>query len=73
VRRTKRCYPRRKRDLLGINEILRRANPDDERINIPANPNHYWRYRMHFTLEELLKEDAFNEEVKGYVAASGRR
>ncbi len=59
-------------DLLGINEILRRASPDEERINIPANPNHYWRYRMHFTLEELLKEDAFNEEVKGYVVASGR-
>ncbi len=59
-------------DLMGINERLRRQNPDDERINIPANPNHYWRYRMHLTLEELLKEDAFNEEVKGYVSASGR-
>ncbi len=59
-------------DLLGINETLRRANPDDERINIPANPNHYWRYRMHFTLEELLKEESFNEEVRGYVMASGR-
>ena len=59
-------------DLLGINETLRRTNPDDERINIPANPNHYWRYRMHFTLEDLLKEAAFNEEVKGYVMASGR-
>ncbi|WP_462219562.1 4-alpha-glucanotransferase [Ferruginibacter sp.] len=59
-------------DMLGISEILRRANPDDERINIPGNPNHYWRYRMHFTLEDLLKEDAFNEEVRSYVAASGR-
>jgi 4-alpha-glucanotransferase len=59
-------------DWLGINEKIRRENPDEERINIPANPNHYWRYRMHFTLEELLKADEFNEEVKHYVAASGR-
>jgi 4-alpha-glucanotransferase len=59
-------------DWLGINEKLRRLNPDEERINIPANPNHYWRYRMHITLEELLKEEEFNEEVRGYIAASGR-
>ncbi|MGC4099813.1 4-alpha-glucanotransferase [Ferruginibacter sp.] len=59
-------------DLLGIDEKLRRENPDEERINIPANPEHYWRYRMHLTLEDLLKEDGFNDEVKGYVNGSGR-
>ncbi|GAB2815479.1 4-alpha-glucanotransferase [Ferruginibacter profundus] len=59
-------------DWLGISEKLRRQNPDDERINIPANPDHYWRYRMHINLEDLLKEDEFNEEVKGYVTSSGR-
>ncbi len=59
-------------DLMGINERLRRENPDDERINIPANPNHYWKYRMHLTLEDLLKEEEFNEEVKNYVSASAR-
>jgi 4-alpha-glucanotransferase len=59
-------------DMMGINEKLRRQNPEEERINIPANPNHYWKYRMHLTLEELLKEEEFNEEVKGYVSGSGR-
>ncbi|HET9056022.1 MAG TPA: 4-alpha-glucanotransferase [Chitinophagaceae bacterium] len=59
-------------DLLGINELLRRENPNDERINIPANPKHYWRYRMHLTLEQLLKERDFNEELRSYVEASGR-
>jgi 4-alpha-glucanotransferase len=59
-------------DLMGINEKLRRPNPEEERINIPANPNHYWKYRMHLTLEDLLKEEEFNEEVKGYVSGSGR-
>ncbi|MFN8251731.1 MAG: 4-alpha-glucanotransferase [Ferruginibacter sp.] len=59
-------------DWMGCDEKIRRADPNEERINIPANPNHYWRYRMHITLEELLKEDAFNSAVKGYVEASGR-
>jgi 4-alpha-glucanotransferase len=59
-------------DLLGINQILRREDPDEERINIPANPNHYWKYRMQHTLEDLLNEEAFNEEMKEYVLGSGR-
>ena len=59
-------------DILGINEVLRRENPNDERINIPADPKHYWRYRMHMSLESLLQEVNFNEELKSYVVASGR-
>jgi 4-alpha-glucanotransferase len=59
-------------DMLGMSDTLRRANPNEERINQPANPKHYWRYRMHISLEDLLKETAFNEELGGYVAASGR-
>jgi 4-alpha-glucanotransferase len=59
-------------DLFGINEQIRRNNPDDERINVPANPRHYWRYRMHIKLEELMKLDEFNEELRGYLYASGR-
>jgi 4-alpha-glucanotransferase len=59
-------------DLLGMDEQIRRSNPQEERINIPANPKHYWQYRMHIGLEELLAADAYNEELKGYVAASGR-
>ena len=59
-------------DILGMNEKLRRENPHEERINIPANPKHYWKYRMHLTLEDLLKQKDFNEELKGYVVHSGR-
>lgn len=59
-------------DLLGMSDKLRRENPNDERINVPANPKHYWQYRMHITLEDLLKQDDFNEELKGYVVNSGR-
>ena len=59
-------------DLLGMSEKLRRENPHDERINQPANPNHFWNYRMHLTLEQLLKEDEFNKELKDYIRNSGR-
>ena len=59
-------------ELLGMDQKLRRENPQDERINVPANPKHYWRYRMHFTLEQLSKEDTFNNELKGMIAVSGR-
>jgi 4-alpha-glucanotransferase len=59
-------------DILGSSEKLRRNNPNQERINIPANPKHYWKYRMHLTLEDLVKEKGFNEDFKKDVVASGR-
>jgi len=59
-------------DILGMSEKLRREDPNEERINVPAIPKYYWRYRMHLTLEELLKQNEFNEELKGYVVHSGR-
>jgi 4-alpha-glucanotransferase len=59
-------------DLLGMDGQIRRATPADERINVPANPKNYWRYRMHMTLESLLKADAFNNELKQLLAQHGR-
>ncbi|MBN8667815.1 MAG: 4-alpha-glucanotransferase [Chitinophagales bacterium] len=59
-------------DILGMNELIRRENPHEERINIPANPKHYWRYRMHLTLEDLIKEKDFNRELADYIHHSGR-
>ncbi|MBC7586814.1 MAG: 4-alpha-glucanotransferase, partial [Chitinophagaceae bacterium] len=59
-------------DLLGSDEKIRRNDPADERINIPANPKHYWRYRMHMNLEALLQAEDFNEELKKSVEQSGR-
>jgi 4-alpha-glucanotransferase len=55
-----------------MSETFRRENPHDERINVPADAHHYWRYRMHISLEELIAEKEFNEEFKGYVSSSGR-
>ncbi|MBU3743801.1 MAG: hypothetical protein FGM61_04535, partial [Sediminibacterium sp.] len=59
-------------DLLGIDALLRRTHPEEERINIPADPNHYWNYRMHITLESLLEAIGFNDEVRYLIKASGR-
>jgi len=59
-------------DLLGMSAELRRENPHEERINIPADPAHYWRYRMHMTLEQLLKEKEFTQQIKELVQKSGR-
>jgi 4-alpha-glucanotransferase len=59
-------------DILGMSETLRRTDPAEERINNPANPEHYWRYRMHITLEELLKEKEFTGELRDYIVNSNR-
>jgi len=59
-------------DILGMSENLRRENPHEERINNPAFDKHYWRYRMHISLEDLIDQKDFNEELKGYVVHSGR-
>jgi len=59
-------------DLMAMDGKLRRANPADERINVPANPQHYWQYRMHLSMEELLEAESFNGRVKQLVRESGR-
>ncbi|HEV7331119.1 MAG TPA: 4-alpha-glucanotransferase [Flavisolibacter sp.] len=59
-------------DILGMSGSLRRENPADERINLPANPQYYWNYRMHIPLEQLIGETDFNNEFKDYITNSGR-
>jgi len=59
-------------DLLGMDEQLRRNNPEEERINVPANPKNYWRYRMHLSLEQLIEATAFNNELKATIPQHGR-
>jgi 4-alpha-glucanotransferase len=59
-------------DLMGMDEQLRRPDIDAERINVPANPKHYWRYRMHVTLDQLMKADGFNHELKTCLEQAGR-
>lgn len=59
-------------DWLSIDGSLRREKPDDERINVPANSRHYWRYRMHLSVEELASHTEFGQYVKDKIKSSGR-
>lgn len=69
-------------DWLSINETLRHPDAQSERINIPANPRHYWRWRMHRYLDDFLTEESvsheseyerFNLHIRQLVAAYGRK
>ncbi len=60
-------------DWLSMDEDIRYADVEAERINVPANPRHYWRYRMHLTLEELMQREKFNNQMREMIDASGRK
>ena len=60
-------------DWLSIDETWRLPDPNAERINIPANPRHYWRYRMHLTIEQLLAANDLNSEISTLIIQSGRK
>ena len=59
-------------DYLSVDGNIRLADPEGERINVPANPKHYWRYRMHLTLENLLGQNEFNDKLRHLISGSGR-
>ena len=60
-------------DWMGMDEQLRNPDIDAERINVPANPRHYWRWRMHLTLEDLKAQKELNEKIARMVEESGRK
>lgn len=59
-------------DWLAIDAGLRNPDAAAERINEPANPMHYWRWRLHLSLDELNAADDFNANVRALVRDSGR-
>lgn len=59
-------------DWLSMDGSLRRENPKEERINVPAIPRYYWRYRMHLSVYDLLNADAFNRKIKNMILQSQR-
>ena len=54
-------------DWFAFDEKLRLPDADAERINIPANPRHYWRYRMHINIEDLIADKEYNDAIKELV------
>ena len=53
-------------------DVRYQGNPSDERINVPAIPRYYWRYRMHCTLESLIGNEKLNAHIRTLVDAAGR-
>lgn len=59
-------------DWLAMDEQLRLPDADAERINIPANPKHYWRYRMHLNIEDMIANTALTDTVSTLIRQAGR-
>ncbi len=59
-------------DWLATDEHLRLKDANAERINIPANPRHYWRYRMHLNIEDLKNDKQFTEGIREMVVKGNR-
>lgn len=59
-------------DWFSVDEGIRLADANAERINIPSNPRHYWRYRMHVCIEDLMEAHDFNQNITDLIKESGR-
>ena len=59
-------------DWLSVSPALRAPDPKSERINDPANSRHFWRYRLHVSLEKLAADPDFSKKVAELIKAGGR-
>lgn len=59
-------------DWLSIDGVIRRHDPREELINIPANSRHHWRYRIHISLEDLKRCDELNNRIREMIIFSHR-
>ncbi len=59
-------------DLLAMSGDIRSDKTQDEQINVPSNPKHYWKYRMHIFIEDLIDESDLNRTINLMVKNSGR-
>lgn len=59
-------------DWLSVNASVRRDDAAAERINEPSNPMQYWQYRMHISVDKLLKQSDFIAFLRDKIRRSGR-
>ena len=59
-------------DLLAVSGELRSTDTHNEQINVPADPRHYWKYRLHLFIEDLIDADDFNRTINLMIKNSGR-
>ena len=51
-------------DLMPLSKAVPFRPAREETINDPTNPKHYWRYRMHVPLEDLINDTDFIAEMQ---------
>jgi 4-alpha-glucanotransferase len=59
-------------DLLPLSTHLPDCPSRQQQINDPTNPQHYWRYRLHVTLEEIAADDGLRCLLSDMLQASMR-
>ena len=59
-------------DWLAMDGELRSKHPREERINVPSDAYNRWKYRMHLTIDDLLKADRYNNKVRTMITRSKR-
>ena len=70
-------------DLLALSPAFGSRPAAEETINDPTNPRHYWRFRIHVRLEDLLADDKYLGDLQAlflgectarprYLSAHGR-
>ncbi|WP_417427651.1 4-alpha-glucanotransferase [Halpernia sp.] len=59
-------------EFFALESKLTNPKMDNERINQPDVFPHYWRYRMHINLENLVTETNFNKKIASWIVDSER-
>ncbi len=59
-------------DWMSLSDEHRNPDPQSERINVPSSSRHYWRYRMHCTLEQLLAMDELSGAISDLIMDAQR-
>ena len=59
-------------DWVALDGEFRLADRSAERINQPADPNHKWRFRLHFDLSELNARESLNSTITTLLRDSSR-
>ena len=59
-------------DWLAMDGELRSKHTREERINVPSDPYNRWKYRMHLSIDDLLKADRYNNKVRTMITRSKR-
>lgn len=59
-------------DILALTNEYGSYPANEDRINDPANPQHYWRYRMPLFLEDLIGKQDLNKQLLEFILQSGR-